>query len=508
MRALLLAACLLSSAPLHAGQAAVAVPAAAADWRKADLPQGAKEALSGAGYCFEDDGRVLDYQTKAPLTPDKLAEAVARLSLSAQRAALERLRAISSKDKLDASDLAAVQALKASLPGEVAQAVEAGAAGAELRRLADLDLARIASYFDASRTMSERLAAAQPVRLGAPGPRVSLPYFNVSESRAGDSLRAAAAAAISKDPFGRTVLSRLDGADGKPELPPIVVSDLVGGTVAAYDYRRRALIVDRTTLLMSVTSQAPAKDRAALSKALASRAALVDYVASHPEAAAAFASQNDALLVHELTHAWQDRRDPVMREMARENLPQALLIEYEVEAWTTKNLYIHSRLKNEPGAEMDPYELADYQQMVSHHDRWLAELTARYGTAIADAMDIKTAGSIQRGRIELARRRAVATADDQKAKALDMLALTRAGKELAETGRSQTSRLAALKSGEVAAAARESPAVLARHYLADAIAAPNDIEFAVRIQKAEDFAVLSGDKALISEVRARKGRGR
>lgn len=506
-RSLLLAACLVAPVPLRAGEVPADV-SASADWRKAGLPDGAKAALAADGYRFEDDGRVLDPETKEPLSSDELGEAVTRLGLSTQRLALERLRLILSKDKLEAADMTAIRSLKGNLPETVAKAVDASASAADLRKLADRDLARISSYFDASRTLGDRRDAAQPVRADGSGRRVSLPYFNESERRAGESLGAAAEKAISKDAFGRTVLARLNDQDGKPAIPPVVIADLDGGNVAAYDYRRRALVMDRTRLLMSVTEDAAPKDRAALSKTLSSRQALVDHIARHPETAASFADKNDALLVHELTHAWQDRRDPVMREMARGNLPQAMLIEYEIEAWTTKNLYIHSRLKQDPRARIDLFELEDYRKMVAKHDEWANGIKMRYGTDIASAMDIPTATAIQRRRIEMARRRSATSADDQTAKSLDLAALTRAGRELQAAEESQRARLEELKTVDSAAAAEESSSVLAAHYLASAISAPNDIEFTVRIQKAEDFAVMSGDKTLIEKVRSLKGRSR
>ena len=57
-----------------------------------------------------------------------------------------------------------------------------------------------------------------------------------------------------------------------------------------------------------------------------------------PEAISAVVKDNDVVIVHELTHAWQDRRDPVFREMTRGNLPDTTPLEYEEEAYKTKKL--------------------------------------------------------------------------------------------------------------------------------------------------------------------------
>jgi len=402
MRPLLLAVA-LAAAPARAAVVA-ADPPAAADWRKSDLPDAMKDALRGEGLRLEDDGRVLDGRTRAALTPDQLAAALARIGLTTQRLALERLSLLLAKDPLSPEDRAAAEALKGDLPPDVAAALDARAGLADLRRATGEGLARVAAYFDGARTLDERRANALPVRAGPPGARAPLPYFDESERRLGDALRAAAARTLDADPFGRRIVARLNGRDGRPDLPPIVVEDL-SGEAAAYDYRRRALVVDRASLIASVAGRVPAMDRTAVVKSLGARGALIGYLNAHPDAVAAFAAENDALLAHELTHAWQDRREPVMQEMARGNLPEALLVEYEREAWTTKNLYISSRLARDPAAKLDGEELRDFEAMADDYGAWAAALRARYQDAAVNAMDVPTAAALQRARLAAARDR-------------------------------------------------------------------------------------------------------
>ncbi|MDE2141412.1 MAG: hypothetical protein KGJ84_03230 [Elusimicrobia bacterium] len=501
MRSLLLAALLLTAPSLRAAAATPPAPAAA-DWRQSRLTDGMQDALRGAGFRLESDGRVLDPKTHAALTPDQLTAALTGINLNTQRLALERLNLALSKTP---PDMDAARALAADLPGDVARAVLANKDLNGLRSLSDANLEKIAAYFDGTRTADDRREAALPVRAGAPGPRVPLPYFDPAEQALGDSLRAAAAKRIGADPFGRKVLARLNGPDGKPDLPPVVVEDLTGAA-AVYDYRRRALVVDRQLLLSAIADGVPAKDRGALAQSLASRAALIDYLNKHPEAVAGFASSNDVVLVHELTHAWQDRRDPVMTEMSRGTLPQAMLTDYEIEAWTTKNLYIHSLLKRDPAAAVDDFELQDYKQMVSGHDAWVEQLRQTYQADAVNAMDIATAEEIQRARLAAARRRATNTRDEQTAKAQDLAAMTRAQRELRAVGDAERQRLARLAGTDAPAAAADAPAVLAEHYLAVALASSGPVDFDVAIQKAEAFAVQSGDPKLLAKVRAVKGR--
>ncbi|MBI3564953.1 MAG: hypothetical protein HY079_07145, partial [Elusimicrobia bacterium] len=495
---LLLAVALLTAAPCGA--------ATVADWRASGVSDGMKEALRGEGLRLEDDGRVLDARTKAPLTADQLAAVLTRIDLGTRRLALERLELLLARDPLSPADRAAAEALKGDLPPEVAKALDARASAADLRRLTGSSLASIAAFFDQARTPAERRAAAAPVRAGAPGPRVPLPYFDDAERRAGDALRAAAARRLGADPFGRKVLARLAGDAGTPDLPPILVEDL-SSDAARYDYRRRALVVDRASVLAAAAGVVPPKERPALTKSLASGPALNAYLAAHPEAVAAFAADNDALLVHELTHAWQDRRDPVMQEMARGNLPLALIVDDEVEAWTTKNLYVASRVANAPGAAIDPQEMADYRAMIASRPKWERALRARYRDAAVNAMDLDDAGAVQSRRVRAARARPAATRDEQTAKALDLAAMTRAQRELAASAAETRDRLTAL-SADADRAAAASAAPLARHYLALSLDAPNGVERAVLLQNAEEAALRSGDAALLAEVRAAKGRRR
>jgi hypothetical protein len=508
MRALLLAASLLAAAPLRAAVAVAAAEAPApADWRKAQLPDNMQEALRGAGYGLQDDGRVLDPKSRTPLTDAELAEALKRIDLSARRLSLERLRLVLAHDPLTDADRAAAAALKENLPDDVAQALEANAGLADLRTLADRDLTAIAAYFDGARTPAERAEAAAPVLAGAPGPRAPLPYFEPSERRLGDGLRSASAAQIAKDPFGRTVLARLDGAGGKPDLPPIVVEALQGGDAARYDYRRRALVVDQDALIAAAAEGVPAKESGVLEKTLASRSALIDYLNAHPKVLDAFAASNDVLLVHELTHAWQDRRDPVMQEMSRGNLPAAVVIDYEEEAWLTKNQYLGSKLKNAPGSIADEFELADYRKMTADPTIWRRDLRLAYDGAASNAMDLGTARAIQQHRLEMTRARPVASREEQAAKSLDLLALGRADKELSAADAAERGRVEALLGAAVRDQASNA-GLLAGYYLQSALAAPSKVEFSVRITKAEDYAVKSGNADLLAKVRALKGRSR
>ncbi len=480
MSPLLLAASLLAAAPARAADAR------AADWRRAGLSDAMKEALRGERLRLEDDGRVRDAGTNLALTRDQLFEMISRIKFGTQRLALERLDLILSRGSLGPAGRAAAEALKPNLPEDVARSLDEYASLGKLRRTTAAGMSRIADYFDGARSFPGRV---RPSWANAPRS-----YSDESGSALGRRLRGAVVKRLAADPVGRRVLARLAGADGKPALPPIVVED--ASDPAQYDYRRRVLIVDGAAALASVTSGVPPKDRAALATMISAPPALTAYLNVHPEAVASLIASNDALLVHELMHAWQDRRDPVMREMARGGLPLALIVDYEVEAWTTKNLYIASRLKNSPGVPVDINELRDYRRMLEDPARWAVELRRRYAAAAPNAMDLDDLQEMQRRRIAFIRERT--------ARAANVRAMTRARRTLEASAAAISTRLAAL-AAEAGRAAKSAEGPLAEHYLALALDAPRRVDCSALIETAERYAGRSGDAELLGKVRSHKG---
>ncbi|MDE2489873.1 MAG: hypothetical protein KGM24_03445, partial [Elusimicrobia bacterium] len=487
---------------------AAAAPAAraAADWRRAGLSPDVQDSLRELGYRLEGDGRVLDPKTRAPLTEDQFREALRRLDLSARRLALERLSVLLDKKVPTAADRAEMKALEGDLPPDVVAALEGGRGAAELRALAGADLAQIAAYFDGSRTLADRLAAARPVVAGAPGPRVPLPYFTPDEQALGRALDAETARILAKDPYGRSLLADLSGPDGRPDLPPIVVEDLTGGTQALYEYRRGAIALDRQGVLDAVVGAQPPTARDALRAKLSDRTALIAYLDAHPAAVSAFVAQSDVALFHELVHAWQDRRDPLMREMARGDMPDAMILEYEEEAWTMKNRYLASKLKNEPGSVADDYQLDDLAAMTRDPRAWRRALYDQYQAYDpANALTLRQTADVEALRLQAARDRKVATSAEQRDKSLDLLALGRTAAELSRTQAAQAARLRADRAWADASAAADAR-LLALHYLSEADASADPVAASVDLSKADDDASLSGDKALLARVRAREAK--
>ena len=493
---LALAFCLLVSAA-----AAATVPAPRADWRQTVADARVRSALASQGWRFEADGRALDPKTKAPADEAALKKAVLDLEQDARRAALEAVNLMLAKPSLDAADRAKIDKLSSELPPALVTALkDPNADSAKLRGMANAELSTVAAYFDGTRSLSDRQSAAAPVKAGLPMPRVALPYFTPTEKSVGDKLRAGWTATIGKDPFGKTVLSRLNGKDGKPDLPPIVIEAQQGDVIAHYDPRRQTLVLGRDSVVASITDTVPLSARRALAASLADDAALLRYLDTHPKALAAVVQQNDVVMVHELTHAWQDRRETVLRETARGNLPDSQLLEYEEEAYETKNLYLHSKLTHDPASVARDQELDDYIAMMTDRRTWAQNLRDNLITASpARALNLKSVGEIQAARVARARGTKVTTSEDQTNRALELTALNHGVSATDSLSRSQNQRMIDI-GGRVDVAAKDSNYRLGVFFLGSALHAPNESERKALLDKAEGFAAESKNPKLIAEI--------
>jgi hypothetical protein len=205
-------------------------------------------------------------------------------------------------------------------------------------------------------------------------------------------------------------------------------------------------------------------------------------------------------MVHEFTHAWQDRRETVLREIARGNLPDAQILEYEEEAYITKNLYIHSKLKHDPASVIEDDEFRDYLHMAHGARSWREQLLETLErSSPAYALDIVSVGKILRARVDSTTRRTISTQDEQRNKALDLSALRRGNTALSPLSSSMSSRLGSLYA-DADKASIERLSRLAIYYLGKAQSATNPVERSVKLGNAERYAKASGDKKILEAV--------
>ncbi len=497
---------LLAFAP-RVASATVPVATAQADWRRDGVDERVKAALTGSGWRLENDGRALDPKTKAPATKAVLDQAVLDLRQDARRAALEIVSLmLASRKPLGLGDKKKIGVLSEDLPPELVAAILAPRSDINvIKAIADADLSRVAAYFDGGRTLADRRAAARPVFAGTPGPRISLPYYTAQEQSVGEALRASAAAEIHRDPFGKIVLSRLN-TNGKPDLPPIIIEDQNGPVVAQYDFHRRAIVLDREEVLSSVVATAPARQASALRASLSTRAALMSYLETHPETVSAVVKGNDVVLVHELTHAWQDRRDPIFREIARGNLPDVQPLEYEEEASIAKNLYLHSKLTHDPASVKMDRELADYVLLMHGRESWtLALFKDLSDTSPSRALPVQSIQDVQALRIHGTKARTIVTFENQQAKALDLHALGRGQQELIGLKIAHDIRMAPLNAA-IDKAGPASDRALGNYYLIQAQFAPRSTDRSALLDQAERYAKAARNAALIAKIRQAKGK--
>lgn len=502
MRALLLAAFLAPSAALAGDLGNVP-----ANWTRQETPLGEEEivGLRKLGFRLEPDGRVLDLELKL-LDAAGLAEARRLLHASDRRQKLERLRAFLATQPPDAplSPEARREALLLA-DGRLYELVQRpGMTAGALSRMARLDLNAVARVFDGNAAKGAVAVAAPDT---APANRPRFPYLTAAEQQAGEAMRTAAAAQLSRYERGRLILSRLNGKDGSPDLPPILVED-TGAGAAMYDPVRRAVVIDREAAVTELMVGVLPVDRAGRRRELARPDALAQALAANPDVARRVMEKNDVLVAHELTHAWQDRRDSIWRRMRKGQIPQAVPFEYEEEANLEKNLYIHDVLRSNPGAQIDSMELENYRLMMSSYRDWLDALRDTYGadndTSVRDLARIDELIQVRRDAVQKA---AAQTPAEQRRKTALLLGMERGRQAIAEVQSAHATRLQAAQAGPVTQARRESNSVLALHYL-EVAAVSSDLQRSVALDMARRYAQASGDAVLIERVQSQMGRRR
>mgnify|MGYP001563927565 CR=1 FL=1 len=502
MKALLLAAFLLPSSALAGDLGIVPV-----DWtrRATPLDEPQIEGLRRLGFRLEPDGRVLDLELKV-LDNDGLEQALRLLDAGERRQRLERLRvllAAQPQDKPLTGD--ALRQARSLAYGSHYIAVSRGGTAGALKRLTELDLTSVTAVFDGG--AAGRGAPAVTAPETAPTARPYFPYLTMSEQKAGENLRAAAAAQLGMLERGRLILSRLNGKDGKPNLPPILVESL--GSAARYDANRRALILDRDLVVAELMRGVRPADREDRRRDLAAPDGMAQALAADPDAARRVIIAQDVLVAHELVHAWQDRRDPLFRQMKRGGLPTALILEYEEEAFVEKNLYLHEKLRQAPGVEVDEAEMADYQSMILGYPAWHEKLFRDYrAQQAASAADFDQLRALQQQRLTEARAIPVSTTDDQRAKAKLLRKLVRGSLTLESAQTAHRDRMTALAGAELRSSSGEYHKVMARHMLELSFNARTEVDRGVKLHHAEQYALASGDAALLEEIRSLIGRKR
>ncbi len=174
-----------------------------------------------------------------------------------------------------------------------------------------------------------------------------LPAYNARENFINHSLQKQVIAKLSRNPEGRKVLKRLK-VNGKIVLPPIFVLE-TRNSGAFYQWTPQG---DRVVLNADYVFEGLPNKKKLISDFRAGNR----YLAKHPEALKGYLEKYDNVLAHELTHAWQERKDHLSSLASANLLPGRDYIEEEKEAFLTEARYLsYAALKNPKKAMERPY---------------------------------------------------------------------------------------------------------------------------------------------------------
>lgn len=341
----------------------------AADRATNPLDNALRQNLAFMGYRVDEaSGRILR-PDGTPVTRLELAYIRSEIRLQNKTLAVERAHLLLAKlpadAKLGAAELAALKTvierggedLPADLKGLLERAGDM-TAGELKARFAD-SLTGLARLYDGRLSDQDLVSfVTTPPARAPPDPG----YFDDKEARLGRALTASFQSELEATPTGRALLARFK-RDGEIRLPRLAIVRTTDGRgtaseefgAAYYNHSRDEVLFRFATVKAILLRATPEADRPALEAQLETDGDLRAYLAGNEEARKRFAADAAVMYVHELTHAWQARRQPVWQESLRYTaVMDSLKIEHE--AFMTQNAYLYDVLLRDPQRALaDPY---------------------------------------------------------------------------------------------------------------------------------------------------------
>lgn len=408
--------------------------------------------LQGTGSMRVDEasGNILiriDEANSRPMTRLEVIAFLNSLSSGRGRRAVERVALNSASGSPTPQNRAVIDRMAAvegpQLPPELLEAIRTAQAAQLLQRaapvlppllqaaapavaaMADRNLASNAEsalhasarVFDQSRGLPALATAALPGEKDAPRHPV---YFDAAERRLGDLLTAEFATLLEGSPVGDELLTGL--ARDMPGITLIGIDSNRGGggyglPAAFYQPASHSVTLLSDTVYERLRARAlelgvPLRVADSWSDARRMVAFLAINDPDDPNAARAAALRSflvrdqQVVLAHEFTHAWQRVRDPVFAEMLRGNLGH-IPIEYEHEAFLMHNRQFHHMLR-QALARGDPDELkalasdpmaGSYASFLSDPDRFVQSITSNYQGQVQGATGFQDLVALQRMRV-------------------------------------------------------------------------------------------------------------
>jgi hypothetical protein len=376
------------------------------------MTNGSWSALIFQGYRLQDaDCRLLDPEKRTPVTRIEILELERMVGGQHGTTAVEELaaglRGADPRRPVPASVRARMADLEARgevLPDALKRALaDPGLTAGEVGGLAQERYARAMRAWDASRDFKSVAEGALPPVAGynVPAPRAG--RIETWEKTIGDGFSSDIQELFSRTAAGRELLARFRDPKGRPDLPKVTVLKMsqrpgdagYGGAAAVYDETSRTVVLSHWYVVGQVLAAAKPDQREKLGEALADSRGLAQYLRTHPAERAAVADRVDVVVFHELTHAWQLRRQALAVEMTRGNAPSGIVIAREEEAFFAMDAYLHQKLMNDPAAALRNDEFPEYLGMISDPEKYRDRIAGLYQRQFAGSSDFPTLERIQ-----------------------------------------------------------------------------------------------------------------
>ncbi|MFI5345182.1 MAG: hypothetical protein ACHQ51_02295 [Elusimicrobiota bacterium] len=376
------------------------------------MSNGAWSTLLLLGYRLNDDNcRLLEPTNRQPVTRLEIIEFEKRIGAGSGNSALEtllvELKGANPSKPPPAAVLARMAELEArgeKLPDNFRRALAGRtlSAGA-LRGQAEEVYAKTLRGWENSAELMELGKLAEAPVPGYNAPAVRKGRIESWEQVVGDGFSSDIQSNFLRTESGRELLSRFRDAHGNSELPKVTVLKLsqrpndagYGAAAAVYDNSSRTVILSHWYVVSQILAAVPPAERQKLGTQLSDSRALAEYLREHPDRRAAVSDRMDVTVFHELTHAWQARRDALSVETARGNAAGGIILAHEHEAFDAMYRYMHEKLMRDPGAALRSPEYGGYLAMIADPYKYRDNITREYQATFIGSTDFKTLEQIQ-----------------------------------------------------------------------------------------------------------------
>jgi hypothetical protein len=376
------------------------------------MGNGAWSAMLTMGYRLNDDDcRLLDPVKRQPVTRIEIIEFEKQVGAQGGSSALENLlvelKGADPSKPPSAAVLARMAQLEArgeKLPESFRRAlsdrtITAGA----LRGRAEDAYAKLLRGWDGATDVGDLDKLAQAPVPGYNAPAIRKGRIESWEQVVGDGFSSDVQANFLRTESGRELLGRFRNPRGGSDLPKMTVLKLsqrpgdagYGAAAAVYDDSSHTVILSHWYVVGQVLAGVPREERERLGAKLANSQELARYLHDHPDQRAAVSDRMDVAIFHELTHAWQARRDALSVETARGNAAGGIILAHEHEAFDAMFHYMHEKIMRDPASAMRSEWYGGYLAMIADPVKYRDQITRQYQATFTGSADFKTLKQIQ-----------------------------------------------------------------------------------------------------------------